>query len=93
MSLFLDIGMVHCEVDHGVFFGRWTSPPDLLIPMPSDGCPLVIYILIYIDDGLAIMISLPLYHWFLSVLKKKLMIVDLGECSKFLSIVIIHDHI
>ena len=41
--LFLDIGMVYCEVDHGVFLGRWTSL-DLSVPMPSSGCPLVIYI-------------------------------------------------
>jgi hypothetical protein len=54
---------------------------------------LVLYIPIHFDDGLAITNLLPLYHWFLSVLKQTLSIVDLGKCSKFLSIVIIRDRI
>jgi hypothetical protein len=91
MSLFLDFGLIRCEVDHGVFYGKWTSPPDSSIPMPSNGDPLVLYIPIHVDDGLAITNSLHLYQWFLTILKKKLLIVDLGECSKFLSIVIIRD--
>ena len=33
MSLLLDLGMVHCDVDHGVFIGEWTSPPDPSIIM------------------------------------------------------------
>ena len=28
MSLILELGMVRCEVDHGVFIGEWSSPPD-----------------------------------------------------------------
>ena len=43
MSLLLDLGMVRCEVDHGVFIGEWSSPPDPSITMPSSGplsCPL-----------------------------------------------------
>jgi Reverse transcriptase (RNA-dependent DNA polymerase) len=91
MSLFLSIGMVRCEVDHGVFFGKWSSSPDPSISMPTNGDQLVLYIPIHVDDGLAITNSLPLYHWFLTTLKKKLLIVDLGECSKFLSILIIRD--
>ena len=31
MSLILDLGMVRCEVDHGIFFGEWLSPPDALV--------------------------------------------------------------
>jgi hypothetical protein len=90
-SLFLDLGMIRCEVDHGVFFGKWTSPPDSSVLMPSSGDPLVLYVPIHVDDGLAITNSLSLYQWFLFTLKKKLLIVDLGECSKFLSILIIRD--
>ena len=83
--------MIKCEVDHSVFFGKWTAPPDSSIPMPLDGTSLVLYVPIHIDDGLAITNSLPLYKWFLLTLVKRLRIVDLGECSKFLSIVIIRD--
>ena len=45
MSLLLKCGMVHCEIDHGVFFGEWTrtSSPNPSIVMPSDGRPLVLY--------------------------------------------------
>jgi hypothetical protein len=50
---------------------------------------LKLYVPIHVDDGLAITNSFPLYQWFLFILKKKLLIVDLGECSKFLSIIII----
>jgi hypothetical protein len=69
------------------------SPPDLSISMPANGDPLVLYIPIHVDNGLVITNLLPLYQWFLSVLKRKLLIIDLGECLKFLSIVIIRDHI
>ena len=43
--------------------------------------------------GLAITNLRPLYDWFLSVLSRRLLIVDVGECSKFLSILIIRDHL
>ena len=78
LSLLLDFGMVQCEVDHGVFFGEWTSSPDPSIPMPLDGSPLVLYIPLNVDDGLGITNSPPLYAWFISVLAKRLHIVDLG---------------
>ena len=90
-SLLLALGMVRCEVDHGVFFGEWTSPPDSSIPMPLNGTPLVLYVPLHVDDGLGITNSLSLYKWFILTLAKRLLIVDLGECSKFLSIVIICD--
>jgi Reverse transcriptase (RNA-dependent DNA polymerase)/GAG-pre-integrase domain len=91
MSLLLDLGMVRCEVDHGVFFGEWTTPPDPSISMPPDGGPLVLYVPIHVDDGLGITNSKPLYTWFLSILAKRLHIVDMGPCAKFLNVLIIRD--
>ena len=90
MSLLIALGMVRCEVDHGVFIGVWTSPPDPSIEMPSSG-PLVLYVPLHVDDGLAVTNSASLYAWFLKVLSQRLHIVDLGPCSKFLSILIIRD--
>src|ERR1700678_270640 len=91
MSLLLEFGMVHCEIDHGVFFGEWVSPPDSSIAMPTDGSPLVLYVPLHVDDGLGITNSQPLYAWFLLILSKRLHVVDLGQCSKFLNILIIRD--
>jgi hypothetical protein len=93
LSLLLDLGMIRCEADHGVFIGTWTSPPDPSVPMPAGGRPLVLYVPIHVDDGLAITNSQPLYAWFLSVLSKRLIIVDLGTCSKFLSVLLIRDRL
>ena len=69
MSLVLNLGMVCCDVDHGIFFGEWLSLPDASIAMPKDGAPLVLYVPIHVDDGLAITNSLSLYHWFLETLQ------------------------
>ena len=91
VSLLLSLGMLHCDADHGIFFGEWTSPPDPSVTMPVGGGPLVFYVPIHVDDGLAITNSLSLYAWFLKTLANCLMIVDLGCCSKFLSILIICD--
>ena len=91
LSLLLDLGMVRCEVDHGIFFGEWTSSPDPSVPMPPDGTPLILFVPLHVDDGLAITNSPPLYAWFLSVLSRRLHIVDLGPCAKFLNILIIRD--
>jgi Reverse transcriptase (RNA-dependent DNA polymerase) len=93
MSLLLDLGMIRCKVDHGVFFGEWISPPDSSVTMPTDGSPLVLYVPIHVDDGLAVTNSSSLYQWFLATLRRNLLIVDLGDCSKFLSIVIIRDRV
>ena len=90
MSLLIDLGMVRCDVDHGVFIGIWTSSPDSSIEMPASG-PLVLYVPLHVDDGLGITNSPSLYAWFLRVLSQRLHIVDLGVCSKFLSILIIRD--
>ena len=91
LSLLLGLGMVRCEVDHGVFFGKWTSSPDPSVLMPPDGAPLVLFVPLHVDDGLAITNSPSLYAWFLSVLSKRLHIVDLGPCAKFLNILILRD--
>ena len=90
VSLLLDLCMVHCDVDHGVFLGEWVSPPDPSIAMPSLGS-LVLYVPLHVDDGLAVTNSPSLYAWFLKVLSQRLHIIDLGPCSKFLSILIIRD--
>ena len=91
MSLLLALGMIRCEIDHGIFMGKWTSSPDSSVPMPLDGSPLVLYVPLHVDDGLAITNSPSLYQWFLTTLARQLTIVDLGQCSKFLSILIIRD--
>jgi Reverse transcriptase (RNA-dependent DNA polymerase)/GAG-pre-integrase domain len=91
LSLLLELGMVRCEVDHGIFFGIWTSSPDPSVPMPLADGPLVLYVPLHVDDGLAITNSIPLYTWFLSVIAKRLHIVDMGPRSKFLNILIIRD--
>ena len=91
LSLLLDLGMVRCEVDHGIFFGEWTSSPAPSVPMPPDGSPLVLFVPLHVDDGLAITNSPLLYAWFLSILSRRLHIVDLGPCAKFLNILIIRD--
>ena len=90
-SLLESLGMVRCEVDHGIFMGEWSSAPDPSIDMPSDGSPLLLYVPLHVDDGLAITNSHSLYAWFLSSLSKRLQLVDLGPCSKFLNILILRD--
>ena len=97
MSLLLDLGLIQCDIDHGIFIGEWFSPPDPSITVPIYG-PLIlqstlVYIPLHIDDGLAITNSIPLYTWFLKTLLKCLQIVDLGSCSKILSILIIHNRV
>jgi hypothetical protein len=90
-SLLLALGMVCCEVDHGVFMGEWTSAPDPSVVMPADGSPIVLYVPLHVDDGLAITNSPSLYAWFLSSLSTCLQVVDLRPCSKFLNILILLD--
>jgi hypothetical protein len=36
------------------FFGKWISPLDSSIAMPTDGSPVILYVPIHVDDGLAI---------------------------------------
>ena len=71
--------------------GEWTSASNPLVVMPADGSPIVLYVPLHVDDGLAITNSPTLYAWFLSSLSKRLQIVDLGPCAKFLNILILRD--
>src|SRR6266567_366558 len=59
--------------------------------MPLDGSPLVLYVPLHVDDGLAATNSTPLYLWFIQTLKRRLLIVDMGPCKKFLSLLLIRD--
>jgi len=59
--------------------------------MPPDGSLLVLFIPIHVDDSLGVTNSHSLYLWFLHSLSRRLHIVDLGVCSKFLSFVIVRD--
>jgi len=59
-SLLSDLGMTRCDIDHGVFYGEWKSPPSPSIAMPSNGSNLVLIIPIHVDDGLGITNSPPL---------------------------------
>ena len=91
-SLIFAFGMIiRCEVNHGIFMGEWTSSPDSSIVMPADGSPIVLYVPLHVDDGLAVTNSPSLYAWFLLTLLKRLQLVDLGPCSKFLNILILWD--
>ena len=72
------LGLLHCEADHAVFVGRWTTPPHISVSLPSSGKPLLLIIPIHVDDGLAISNSLPLYNWFISEISKSIKIVCLG---------------
>ncbi|KAG6874754.1 hypothetical protein C0993_012384, partial [Termitomyces sp. T159_Od127] len=43
-GVFQVANLTRCDVDHAVFIGVFTSPPDPTIPMPSDGSDLFIII-------------------------------------------------
>ena len=90
-SLLTGLGITRCDCDHGVFYGEWSVPPSPEVSLPPDGSRLILFIPIHVDDGLAITNSQSLYQWFLRCLSERLHIVDLGACSKFLSIVIVRD--
>jgi len=85
------LGLSRCKVDHAVFNGRWSSPPDPSIPMPSDGADLVLIILVHVDDGLGVTNSIPLYNWFIAELCKDIEVVDMGPVSLYLGICITRD--
>jgi Reverse transcriptase (RNA-dependent DNA polymerase) len=55
------LGLFRCEADHAVFIGRWSTPPQPLIPIPASGDPLLLITPIHVDDSLTISNSLPLY--------------------------------
>src|SRR5277367_4651752 len=52
LKCFNSLGMNRCEVDHAVFVGTWTSPPDSLIPALPGNTPLFAIIPVHVDDGL-----------------------------------------
>jgi hypothetical protein len=91
-NLMTRLGMIRCEVDHAVFYGRWTTPPNASIPMLSNGEDLILMVPVHVDDGLAITNSIPLYTWFITEMSKELEVVDLGPVSLFLAIRITRDH-
>ncbi|KAJ3484899.1 hypothetical protein NLJ89_g11945 [Agrocybe chaxingu] len=91
MSIFLSIGLIHCEADHGIFYAYWSSPPDPTISMPPDGSPLFLIVPVHVDDGLGVTNSEHLYRWFIARLQTRIRIKDLGVCSRFLSVSIIRD--
>ena len=80
------IGLLRCEVDHAVFYGRFTKPPDPSIPMPPGGVDLVIFMPVHVDDGLVATNSIPLYHWILAEMNKRIDVVDQGATSLYLGI-------
>jgi len=92
-SLLIGLGMSRCECDHGVFFGEWSTPPNPSIAMPPNSSPLILFVPLHVDDGLGITNSEPLYLWFLKSLSVRLHVVDLGPCSKFLNILIVHHRV
>lgn len=79
-------GLKRCEIDHGVFFGSWSTPPHSLIPMPSDGSPLRMLLPIHVDDGCSATNSLPLYTYFIKFLNEHFTVNDLGPLRLFLGI-------
>ena len=89
-KLMICLGMTRCEVDHAIFYERWSSPPDPSIPMPPKD-DLILLVPVHVDDGLAITNSIPLYNWFIVQLSKELEVVDLGPVSLFLAIHIDRD--
>ena len=61
--------------------------------MPPNGLPLVLIVPIHVDDGLALTNSTSLYRWFIKVLQRRLRIVDMGPCEKFLNILLLCDRL
>jgi len=80
-SLMTRLGMMHCEVDHAVFYGRWSTPPDASILMPANRDDLILMVPVHVDNGLSVMNSIPLYTWFITELSKELEVIDLGLVS------------
>ncbi len=69
MSLLLGLGLIRCEVDHGVFFGEWTSPPDPSISLPAGHQTLFMH--------------LPLHRWWWSCHYQFKAALFLVYCSAF----------
>jgi hypothetical protein len=85
------LGLVRCEVDKAVFYGRFSSPPDPSIPMPLNNSDLVIIIPVHVDDGLVSTNSIPLYRWVISKMNEKFTTIDQGAAALYLGIRIVRD--
>jgi len=86
-----DIGLIRCEVDHALFFGRFMTPPHPSIPMPASSGDLVVFMPVHVDDGLVATNSLPLYEWILREMNKVIEVNNLGAASLYLGICIDRD--
>jgi len=89
--LMVRLGLSCCEVDHAVFSGYWSSPPDPSIPMPLEGTDLILIVPVHVDDGLGVSNMIPLYTWFISELCRDIEVVDMGLVSLYLGIRIVCD--
>jgi hypothetical protein len=85
------LGLQRCDVDHAVFYGTWTVPPDPSIPPLPGNAPLYAIIPVHVDDGLIVCNSIPLYSWIISQLQKTIEIIDMGPASLYLGIRITRD--
>lgn len=85
------MGMARCEVDHAVFVGKWSSPPDPSVPMPLNGKPLRLLFPIHVDDGIGACSNTALWTWFISRLRVFLNIKDLGPAALFLGMQVLCD--
>jgi hypothetical protein len=90
-SVLENLGFTCCEVDHGVFIGRWSNPPLLSISMPTDSSDLIMLIPIHVNDGLAATNSIELWKWLITALNKSFEITDLGPVALYLGICMTHD--
>jgi hypothetical protein len=88
-----NLGFVRCEVDHGIFVGKWTTPPLPSIPMPTDGSDLIMIVPVHVDDGLTATNSPELWRWFIIELNKSFEISDLGPAALYLGIHITRDRV
>ena len=86
------LGLSACKLDHGVFYGHFSTPPDPSIPMPSDGSDLLIITPVHVDNGLVATNSVPLYQWIISKMNKHFPTIDQGAVSLYLGIRISRDH-
>ncbi|RXW12613.1 hypothetical protein EST38_g13242 [Candolleomyces aberdarensis] len=91
-QVLVSIGLWHCELDHALFLGVWTSPPADGINMPNDGEPLQMLVPLHVDDGLTSTNSEKLYVWMIMRMKKAgIDVVDLGPASMYLAARILWD--
>ena len=63
----------------------------ITVSFMASGSLLFLIVPIHVDDGLGVTNSPLLYKWFLTLLSQRLRIIDLGPCTKFLSMVIVRD--